>query len=137
MRRSIRPALGALILALALPTAALATHQQASKRAAPARHAFPVTAPPPAATVTNFSGGTLTLAPTGGGSPIAGAVTAQTRFFCIRLGRGRGFTPPPPCDSTQLVGGAGVLSANVRISQTGVEFSSIVLLPAVQVPVTS
>ena len=138
MKRSIRPALGVVILALALPATALAKHHDTSKGARKASHAFPVApALTPAATVTGFTGGVLTLAPSGGGTPISAAVTVQTRFLCMRAGRGRGFTPPPPCDSSQLVSGAGVLSAGVRITQTGVEFTDIVLLPAVQVPVTS
>ena len=116
MKRSIRPALGVVILALALPAAALANHHDTSKGTRNASHAFPVA---PA------------LAP-------AATVTGQTRFLCVRTGgRGRGFTPPPPCDSSQLVSGAGVLSAGVRITQAGVEFSDIVLLPAVQGPVTT
>jgi hypothetical protein len=41
-------------------------------------------------------------------------------------------TPPPPCDSSLLVPGAGIQSAEVQITPTGVLFSSIVLLPAVQ-----
>jgi len=139
MKRSIRPALGVAILALALPSAALATHDRASTAAGQARHAFPVTPapPPPAATVTSYTGGVLTLAPTGGGPSIAGVVTGQTRFLCVRTGRGRGFAPATPCDGSQLVSGAGVLSAGVRITQAGVQFSDIVLLPAVQGPVTS
>ena len=116
MKRSIRPALGVVILALALPTAALANHHDTSKGTRKASHAFPAApAPSPAATVTGFTGGVLTLAPSGGGASISAAVTDQTRFLCVRTGgRGRGFTPPPPCDSTQLVSGAGVLSAGVR-----------------------
>jgi hypothetical protein len=139
MKRSIRPALGVVILALALPTAALANHHDTSRGTRKASHAFPVApALVPAATVTSFTAGVLTLAPAGGGPSIAAAVTDQTRFLCVRTGgRGRGFTPPPPCDSSQLVSGAGVLSAGVRITQTAVQFSDIVLLPAVQGPVTS
>ncbi len=138
MKRSIRPALGVVILVLALPTAAFATHHDTSKGTRKASHAFPVVpALTPAANVTGFTGGLLTLAPAGGGASITGAVTGQTRFLCVRTGRGRGFGPPPPCDSSQLVLGAGVLSAGVRITQAGVEFNDIVLLPAVQVPVTS
>ena len=138
MKRSIRPALGVVILVLALPTAAFATHHDASKGARKASHAFPA-APglTAAATVTGFVSGELTLAPVGGGAAITGAVNGQTRFLCMRTAHGRGFAPPPPCDSTQLVSGAGVLSADVRITQAGVEFSDIVLLPAVQGPVTS
>ena len=138
MKRSIRPALGVVILALALPTAALANHHDTSKGMRKASHAFPVApAQQPAATVTSFTAGVLTLAPAGGGPSISGAVTDQTRFLCVRAGHGRGFGAPSPCDSTQLTLGAGVLSAGVRITQAGVEFSDIVLLPAVQVPVTS
>ena len=138
MKRSIRPALGVVILALALPTAALANHHDASKGARKAAHAFPVApALAPAAMVSAFTSGVLTLSPTGGGASIFAAVTAQTRFVCVRAARGRGFNPAPPCDSTQLTLGAGVLSAAVRITQAGVEFSDIVLLPAVQIPVTS
>ena len=138
MKRSIRPALGVVILALALPTAALANHHDTSKGMRKASHAFPVApALAPAATVTSFTAGVLTLAPVGGGPSISAVVSAQTRFVCVRPGRGRGFGPPSPCDSTQLTSGAGVLSAGVRITQAGVEFSDIVLLPAVQVPVTS
>jgi hypothetical protein len=39
---------------------------------------------------------------------------------------------PPPCDSSLLVGGAMVSSAEVLIAPAGVEFGKIVLLPAVQ-----
>src|SRR5579862_7710106 len=103
MKRSIRPALGVVILALALPTAALAKHHDTSKGMRKASHAFPVApALAPAATVTSFTAGVLTLAPAAGGTPISGAVSDQTRFVCMRVGRGRGFGPPPPCDSTQL-----------------------------------
>src|SRR5579862_9536332 len=103
MKRSIRPALGVVILALALPTAALAKHHDTSKGMRKASHAFPVApALAPAATVTSFTAGVLTLAPAGGGPSIAAVVTDQTRFLCVRTGggRGRGFTPPPPCDSS-------------------------------------
>src|SRR5580704_16011402 len=100
MKRSIRPALGVVILALAVPTAAFANHHDTSKGTRKAIHALPVApAPQPAATVTAFSAGVLTLAPAGGGSPISAAVTGETRFLCMRTARGRGFAPPPPCDS--------------------------------------
>jgi hypothetical protein len=39
---------------------------------------------------------------------------------------------PPPCDSSLLVAGAMVSSAEVLITPAGVEFGAIVLLPAVQ-----
>ena len=41
-------------------------------------------------------------------------------------------TPPPPCDSSLLVQGAGLLSAEAQFTVNGVVFSEIVLLPAVQ-----
>lgn len=58
-------------------------------------------------------------------------------------GRGRGgrtgstggagsYTLPPPCDSSLLLAGAGVGSAQVAITTRGVLFAQIVLLPAVQ-----
>jgi hypothetical protein len=45
---------------------------------------------------------------------------------------GGSYTPPPPCDSSLLTQGAGVLSANVELTLNGVLFGEIVLLPAVQ-----
>jgi hypothetical protein len=43
-----------------------------------------------------------------------------------------GWTAPPPCDSSLLVSGAPVSSAEVEITPGGVLFGEIVLLPAVQ-----
>jgi hypothetical protein len=45
---------------------------------------------------------------------------------------GGNYTPPPPCDSSLLTLGAGLLSADVELTINGVLFSEIVLLPAVQ-----
>ena len=42
------------------------------------------------------------------------------------------YTPPPPCDSSLLVPGAPLQSASVLVVPGGVQFSLIVLLPAVQ-----
>jgi len=42
------------------------------------------------------------------------------------------YTPPPPCDSSLLVPGAPLQSAGVLVVPGGVQFSLIVLLPAVQ-----
>lgn len=48
-------------------------------------------------------------------------------------GSGAGsYVPPPPCDSSLLVPGAMVSSAEVLITPAGVQFGAIVLLPAVQ-----
>jgi hypothetical protein len=47
-------------------------------------------------------------------------------------GNGGNYTPPPPCDSSLLVQGAGLLSAEAELTVNGVVFSEIVLLPAVQ-----
>jgi len=47
-------------------------------------------------------------------------------------GGGSGRTAPPPCDSSLLVSGAPVSSAEVEITPGGVLFGEIVLLPAVQ-----
>ena len=131
MRPSIRTFLSVILVTLAVPAAALASSHRHARFAPPLL-------PPAAATVTDFTAGALTLGLPSGGS-VTGAVTGQTRFICIGagFGRGRGFTPQPPCDSSRLALGQGVLAANVQITSNGVQFSVIVLLPAVQTPVTT
>jgi hypothetical protein len=47
-------------------------------------------------------------------------------------GHSHSYTPPPPCDSSLLVSGATLQSAGVLLVPGGVQFASIVLLPAVQ-----
>lgn len=206
MKRPIWAALGVVIVALALPAAALATHHHRSA------HSFRhhgghglIHRGPTGATgasgnsVTSYSDGKLVLALADGDS-LSGLVTDQTRFSCIgegwggngggrQYGRGgryndgrgyyrgstgstgttgwsgstgttgttgwsgkggpsgrrgwggkgstgttgpSGYTPPPPCDSSLLSAGASVYSAEVAITNNGVLFSEIVLLPAVQ-----
>jgi len=91
MKRSIRAALGVVIVALAIPAVAYATRQHAPSHSL--RHGHHgryhrrsgATGPSgtEAATVTAYTGGKLTLALPGGGA-ITGAVTDGTRFVCIR-----------------------------------------------------
>ena len=112
MKRSIRAMLAVAILALAGPAAALATHNQDRGRHH-GHHNAPTTVAPPAsaATVSSYTGGTLTLALAGGGS-ITGLVTDATRFACPRLhefrGRGFGFGRVHHVNTQRL----GVLSAS-------------------------
>jgi hypothetical protein len=47
-------------------------------------------------------------------------------------GNSHSYTPPPPCDSSLLVPGAPLQSAGVLVVPGGVQFGTIVLLPAVQ-----
>jgi hypothetical protein len=101
MNRSVRAALGVVIVALAVPTAALATHHNASGFGRHHRRHFQHGATGPsgssgatgANSVTSYSGGTLVLGLANGGS-ITGSVTDGTRFVCLGQGfghhRGRG-----------------------------------------------
>jgi hypothetical protein len=91
MKRSIRAALGVVIVALAIPAVAYATRHHGPSHSFRHGHhgryqrASGATGPSgtEAAVVTSYTGGKLTLALTGGGS-ITGAVTDRTRFVCIR-----------------------------------------------------
>jgi hypothetical protein len=89
MKRSIRAALGVVIVALAIPAVAYATrHHGPSHSFRHARHGHyhrgaTGASGTEAGSVTSYTGGQLTLALTGGGS-ITGAVTDRTRFVCIR-----------------------------------------------------
>ena len=47
-------------------------------------------------------------------------------------GHSHSYTPPPPCDSSLLVPGAALQSAGVLVVPGGVQFTIIVVLPAVQ-----
>jgi hypothetical protein len=179
MKRSIPAALGVVIVALAVPAAALATHHQSGgiRHHSHSLVHHGATGSSGANSVTSYSGGTLVLGLADGDS-LTGSVTEDTRFVCIGtdwsggrgfghgFGRGgryndhrfgptgstgstgstgghgwsgrtgstgsSGYTPPPPCDSSLLVGGAKVSAAEVAITPGGVTFTEIVLLPAVQ-----
>jgi hypothetical protein len=92
MKRTVRAALGVILVALAVPTAALAWQHHGGRH-----HRHGEVAPlsdPGSNSVTSYSGGTLVLALAGGGS-ITGSVSEQTRFVCLGEsfggGRGRGF----------------------------------------------
>ena len=233
MKRSVRAALGVVIVALAIPAVAYATRHHGPAHSARHGHHHGrfhrVTGATgtEAGSVTSYTGGKLTLALSGAGPSITGAVTDRTRFVCIRppqSGGGRhydttlrgsatgdsgptgvsgptgdsgvsgatgpsgnsgttsdtgpsgpsgptggagttstttgdtgptggyggghhghhdrhgnggssgggNYTPPPPCDSSLLTQGAGVLSAEVDLTINGVVFGEIVLLPAAQ-----
>jgi hypothetical protein len=128
MSRPIRTTLVLAAIALAIPATALAVRGPAADRLTP--RPDPVTIPA-AATVASYAGGVLTLTPAAGGQ-VAGAVTAATRFDCPRTaptGRGRGFTPPPPCDASLLVGGEQVADADLELTAGGAAFRLLVLLP--------
>jgi hypothetical protein len=128
MSRSIRTTLVLAAFALAVPATALAVRGPAADRLTP--RPDPVTIPV-AATVVSYSGGVLTLAPASGGQ-VTGAVTATTRFDCPRAaptGRGRGFTPPPPCDASLLVTGEQVADADLELTAGGAAFRLLELLP--------
>ena len=210
MKRPVWAALGVVIVALAVPTAALATHNGSTHNLRHHGHghgsihrgATGSTGAKGANSVLSYIQGTLVLDLAGGGS-VTGAVTDQTRFVCVgqgwggqggrnsgrnsgrksgRLsrhfhsastgstgttgssgstgstgttgstgwtgstgdrgyhghghgqggGQGGGGSTPPPCDSSLLVPGALVSSADVLITQHGVLFAEINLLPAVQ-----
>ena len=91
MKRSIRAALGVVIVALAIPAVAYATRHHGPSHSFRHGHhgsyhrGSGATGPSgtEAAVVTSYTGGKLTLALTGGGS-ITGAVTDRTRFVCVR-----------------------------------------------------
>jgi hypothetical protein len=91
MKRSIRAALGVVIVALAIPTVAYATRHHGPSHSFRHGHHGRVhrgtgatgATGTEAGTVTSYTAGKLTLALTGGGS-ITGAVTGRTRFVCIR-----------------------------------------------------
>ena len=94
MKRSIWAALGVVLVALAVPTMALATHHHSSRHHGHhGRHAHtgstgwtgstgPTGPTGAAATVTSYGQGVLTLALSGGGT-LTGNVTDRTRFICI------------------------------------------------------
>ncbi len=124
MTRSIRAALIVALVALAVPTAALAARHAAHVRL----HPTPLTPPTTSASVAGFDGTNLTLTLTSGAT-LTGAVSAQTRFICPRIGPRRGAPPPPPCDSSQLVSGEGVVIADMQLTQTGLAFRLLELVP--------
>lgn len=93
MKRSIRAALGVVLVALAVPAVAYATlHHGPSHSARHGHHhgRYHLGSGPTgptgneAASVTSYTGGKLTIALAGGGGSITGAVTDRTRFVCIR-----------------------------------------------------
>ena len=93
MKRSIPAALGVVIVALAVPAAALATHQDGGIR----HHSHGLvangaTGSSGANSVTSYSGGKLVLGLADGDS-LTGSVTERTRFVCIGQdwSGGRGF----------------------------------------------
>jgi hypothetical protein len=92
MKRSVWAALGVVIVALAVPAAALATHHHSGGfrhhghgHAAIRHGATGNSGATGSNSVTSYSGGTLVLALAGGGS-ITGSVTQDTRFVCIGQG---------------------------------------------------
>jgi hypothetical protein len=95
MKRSIPAALGVVIVALAVPAAALATHQDGGIRHHGHSHglvAHGATGSSGANSVTSYSGGKLVLGLADGDS-LTGSVTERTRFVCIGQdwSGGRGF----------------------------------------------
>jgi hypothetical protein len=107
MRRSIRVVLGVMIVALAVPTVALATHHGVRGFSHGARHGHrhhgdrvgggggstgQSGTTPGAGTVGGYSGGMLTIDLQGGGT-ITGSVSDRTRFECLysRWGHGGGW----------------------------------------------
>jgi hypothetical protein len=92
MKRSIRAALGVIIVALAIPTVAYATRHHGPAHSARHGHhgryhrrgtGSTGASGTEAGSVVTYAGGKLTLSLAGGGS-IIGAVTDRTRFVCIR-----------------------------------------------------
>ena len=92
--------------------------------AAAARRAPPSAGPGDGSDPTGGSGSSPTTGPGWGGRGRGGR-TGST-------GGAGSYTLPPPCDSSLLLAGAGVGSAQVAITTRGVLFAQIVLLPAVQ-----
>jgi hypothetical protein len=99
MKRSIPAALGVVIIALAVPAAALATHGQSAsvshhgRSHSLVRHgATGSSGSSGSNSVTSYTGGTLVLALADGDS-LTGSVTEGTRFVCIGQdwSGGRGF----------------------------------------------
>lgn len=98
MNRSLRAALGVVLVALAVPTVALATHHPVGGFRHHGHHhggrsgAGPSTGATGAGTVQSYDGqtGALTLELPGGGT-ITGKVTDRTRFDCPHLSGGGGW----------------------------------------------
>ena len=95
MNRSMRAALGVVLVALAVPTVALATHHPVGGfRHHGHRHGRSVGAPTTGAgTVQSYDGqtGALTLQLPGNGGTITGTVTDRTRFECPHSSQGNGW----------------------------------------------
>jgi hypothetical protein len=131
MKRSIWAALGIVIVALAVPAAALATHSSRGRHGHDVKQG--ATGSSGAASVTSYSDGTLVLALAAGGS-ITGRVTDRTRFVCLgeswrraggprraqrangRLARRRG---APGSGSTGATGASGSTGATGWSGSTG------------------
>ncbi len=96
MNRSMRVALGVVLVALAVPTVALATHHPAGGFRHHGHHHGGLSTGGPGATgagnVQNYDGqtGALTLL-LPGGDTITGTVTDRTRFECPHDSQGRGW----------------------------------------------
>lgn len=95
MNRSMRVALGVVLVALAVPTAALATHHSADGfRHHGHRHGGPSpSGATGAGTVQSYDGqtGALTILLPGNGGTITGTVTDRTRFECPHQSQGGGW----------------------------------------------
>jgi hypothetical protein len=89
MKRSTRAALGVVIVALAVPAAALALGHPGRIQHAGARGASGATGSAGAGSVGSYADGILVLDLAGGGT-ITGAVTHDTRFACPRASFDRG-----------------------------------------------
>lgn len=97
MKRSIRAALGVVLIALAVPAVALATHHHVGGFRHHGHHHYvgstgATGTAPGAGTVQSYDGqtGKLTILLAGGGT-VSGAVTDRTRFECPHTG-GRGYS---------------------------------------------
>ena len=129
MKRSIRAALGVVIVALAIPAVAYATRHHGPSHSLRHGHhhgrfhrgtgATGATGTE-AGSVTTYSGGKLTLALSGGGPSITGAVTDRTRFVCLRTPQSGG---GPHYDTTlrgSVTGDSGATGVSGPSGDTGV-----------------
>jgi hypothetical protein len=158
MRRALLTAVGVLALALAAPAVASAHghhHKHHGKHHRHKAHRSDVTGTGAAATIASFDGTTLTLT-LANGSTVSGAVTDHTWIVCKAADPAE---PAPtataahhggnygdddgdwrgghgdcghatPCDASDLVAGASVDGAWLRLGSDGLEFAKVDLISA-------
>jgi len=129
MKRSIRAALGVVIVALAIPTVAYATRHHAPAHSARHGHhgryhrrgsGSTGASGTEAGSVVTYTGGKLTLSLAGGGGSITGAVTDRTRFVCIRTSQSGGGQHSDTTLRGSVTGDSGPTGVSGPTGDTGV-----------------